>query len=75
MTELEMSAPNVGRKGNRPEAAAINEVLRELRSHPWVAWVQRINSSASTICNDFVHLGFFDRPDASGKLRLLRDNR
>lgn len=69
MTEFELSAPNARRKRNRPEAAALNEVLRVLRSHPNVAWVHRMNSGAAKIGNRFVRFGFPGCPDVLGMLR------
>ena len=35
------------RTNDRPEAAALVEVLKALRPHPAVAWVERQNSGAT----------------------------
>jgi len=57
------------RVNSKPEAAALAEVLMALRSHPAVAWVERMNSGAARIGNRFVKFGFTGCPDVLGQLR------
>lgn len=52
-----------------PEQAALAEVLKALRSHSAVAWVERMNSGAAHIGNRFVKFGFTGCPDVLGQLR------
>lgn len=62
------------RHNDRPEAAALCEVLRALRAHPGVAWCERINSGAARIDTRWVKFGFIGCPDVLGQLtdgRLL----
>lgn len=64
------SAP---RKNDRPEAAALHEVLLALRNHPAVAWVERQNSGAyRTPEGQFVRFGW---PGCSDVIGQLRDGR
>ena len=39
-------AQHIPRQNDRPEAAALIEVLKALRNHPAVAWCERQNSGA-----------------------------
>jgi len=57
------------RTNDRPEAAALMEVLKALRAHPAVSWVERMNSGATRIGNRFVRFGFTGCPDVLGQLR------
>ena len=62
------------RTNDKPEAAALAEVLKALRAHPAVAWVERMNTGAARIGNRFVKFGFTGCPDVLGQLndgRLL----
>ena len=43
---LEQQTP---RTNSRPEAAALVEVLKALRTHPAVAWCERMNSGAAKV--------------------------
>jgi hypothetical protein len=57
------------RTNDKPEAAALVEVLLALKSHSAVAWVERMNSGAARIGNRFVRFGFPGCPDVLGQLR------
>ena len=60
------------RTNDKPEAAALVEVLKALSTHPAVAWCERMNSGAARIGARFVRFGFRGCPDVLG---LLRDGR
>lgn len=63
----QQSAP---RKNDRPEAAALIEVLRTLRNHPAVAWAHRQNSGAiKTPEGQFVRFGWRGCSDVIGQMR------
>lgn len=65
--------PPARAKNDRPEAAALIEVLRALRNHPLVAWAERQNSGAfKTPEGQFVRFGW---PGCSDVLGQLRDGR
>lgn len=51
----------LARKNNRPEAAALKEVLKALAAHPAVAWCERMNSGAVKIGSRFVRFGWVAR--------------
>ena len=57
------------RTNDKPEAAALTEVLMTLRAHPAVAWCERMNSGAARIGNRFVRFGWPGCPDVLGQLR------
>ncbi len=57
------------RINDRPEAGALVEVLKALRSHPAVAWCERMNSGAAKVGNRFIRFGFNGCPDVLGQLR------
>lgn len=57
------------RTNDRPEAAALSEVLKALRAHPAVVWCERMNSGAAKIGNRFIRFGFTGCPDVLGQLR------
>lgn len=57
------------RTNDRPEAAALTEVLMALKSHPAVVWAERMNSGAALIGDRFVRFGFPGCPDVLGQLR------
>lgn len=64
------------RKNAKPEAAALVEVLKALRTHPAVAWCERMNSGAHVVQTAtgrrFIRYGFKGCPDVLG---MLRDGR
>ena len=57
------------RTNSRPEAAALVEVLKALRTHPAVAWAERMNSGAAKIGNRFIRFGWPGCPDLLGQMR------
>jgi len=59
----------LGRKNDRPEAAALTEVLKALESHTAVAWCHRMNSGAFRIGKRFVRFGWPGCPDVLGQLK------
>lgn len=59
----------VERKTDRPEAAALREVLQALTAHPAVAWCERMNSGAVRIGKRFVRFGWKGCPDVLGQLK------
>ena len=54
---------------DKPEAAALLEVLKALNTHPAVAWCERMNSGAARMGGRFVRFGFKGCPDDLGQLR------
>ena len=54
---------------DKPEAAALVEVLKALNNHPAVAWCERMNSGAASMGARFVRFGFKGCPDVLGQLR------
>ena len=60
------------RTNNRPEAAALCEVLMALKAHPAVIWCERMNSGAARVGGRFIRFGFTGCPDVLG---MLRDGR
>lgn len=68
-----MEAPT-NRSNDRPEAAALCEVLKALRAHPAVVWCERMNTGAARVGGRFIRFGFTGCPDVLGQLhdgRLL----
>ncbi len=63
-----MEAPTE-RTNDRPEAAALVEVLKALRAHPAVVWCERMNSGAARVGNRFIRFGWPGCPDVLGQLR------
>ena len=62
------------RTNDRPEAAALVEVLQALRTHPAVAWAERQNTGAAMVGGRFIRFGWPGCPDVLGQLidgRLL----
>ena len=57
------------RSNDRPEAAALVEVLKALKAHPAVVWCERMNSGAAKVGNRFIRFGFTGCPDVLGQLR------
>ena len=54
---------------DKPEAAALVEVLKALNTHPAVAWCERMNSGAARMGGRFVRFGFKGCPDVLGQLK------
>lgn len=54
---------------DRKEAAALLEVLQALRTHPAVAWCERMNSGAARMGSRFVRFGWPGCPDVLGQLK------
>lgn len=74
MNDLLGYALPVVRNNDRPEAAALVEVLQALSAHSAVAWCERMNSGAVRIGKRFVRFGWKGCPDVLGQLndgRLL----
>ena len=69
MNDLLGDALPVVRKNDRPEAAALVEVLKALTAHPAVAWCHRMNSGAARIGKRFVRFGWPGCPDVLGQLK------
>jgi hypothetical protein len=69
MNDLLGDALPLERKTDRPEAAALWEVLQALTAHPAVAWCERMNSGAVRIGKRFVRFGWKGCPDALGQLK------
>jgi len=65
-------APPLPRTNDRPEAAALAEVLKALRHHHAVAWVERQNSGVAKIGGRFVRFGWAGCSDLLG---MLQDGR
>jgi hypothetical protein len=63
---LERTEP---RRVDRKEAAALVEVLQALRTHPAVAWCERMNSGAARMGARFVRFGWPGCPDVLGQLK------
>lgn len=59
----------MARTNDRPEAAALVEVLKALNAHSAVAWCERMNSGAVRIGKRFVRFGWKGCPDVLGQLR------
>lgn len=57
------------RTNDRPEAAALCEVLKALKAHPAVSWAERMNSGAAKVGNRFIRFGWTGCPDVIGQLR------
>lgn len=60
------------RNNDKPEAAALVEVLKALKEHPAVAWCERQNTGSARIGGRFVRFGW---PGCSDVLGQLRDGR
>jgi hypothetical protein len=56
------------RTNDRPEAAALIEVLKALKAHPAVVWCERMNTGAARVGNRFIRFGFTGCPDVLGQL-------
>lgn len=60
---------NPKRTNDRPEAAALVEVLKALETHNAVAWARRMNSGAVRMGKRFVRFGWPGCPDVLGQLK------
>ena len=69
MTDLFGLEQQPKRINDRPEAAALVEVLTALRAHPAVVWCERMNSGAAKVGNRFIRFGWPGCPDVLGQLR------
>jgi hypothetical protein len=67
-----METPTKRPPNDRPEAAALAEVLRALRNHDAVAWAERQNSGAAKVGNRFIRFGW---PGCSDILGMMRNGR
>ena len=61
------------RKLDRKEATALVEVLKALRTHPAVAWCERMNSGVARIGGRFVRFGWPGCPEGSRSSRSSRN--
>lgn len=57
------------RTNDRPEAAALVEVLKVLRNHPAVAWCERQNTGAAKVGGRFIRFGWRGCSDVIGQLK------
>ena len=57
------------RTNDRPEAAALVEVLKAVRTHPLVAWAERQNSGAAKVGGRFIRFGWPGCPDVLGQMK------
>ncbi|OQW85823.1 MAG: nuclease [Rhodoferax ferrireducens] len=64
-----MAVSPTKRTNDRPEAAALCEVLMALKAHPAVSWCERMNSGAARVGGRFIRFGFTGCPDVLGQLR------
>ncbi len=60
------------RTNDRPDAAALVEVLQALRGNPAVAWVERQNTGAAKVGERFIRFGWRGCSDLLG---MLKDGR
>lgn len=65
-------SPTTKRTNDRPEAAALAEVLKALRNHSAVAWIERQNSGMAKMGWRFVRFGWKGCSDLLG---MMRDGR
>ncbi len=64
-----MAVSPTKRTNDRPEAAALCEVLMALKAHPAVSWCERMNSGAARVGGRFIRFGFTGCPEVLGQLR------
>ena len=64
-----LEQPEAKRTNDRPEAAALVEVLKAVRAHPVVAWAERQNSGAAKVGGRFIRFGWPGCPDVLGQLK------
>ena len=69
MTDLFGLEQQPKRHYDKPEAAALVEVLKAVRAHPLVAWAERQNSGAAKVGNRFIRFGWPGCPDVLGQLK------
>lgn len=69
MTDLFGLEQQPKRSNDRPESAALVEVLKALRAHPAVVWCERMNSGAAKVGNRFIRFGWPGCPDVLGQLK------
>ncbi len=69
MTDLFGLEQSPKRTNDRPEAAALVEVLKALKAHPLVAWAERQNSGAVRNGGRFIRFGWTGCPDVLGQLK------
>ena len=69
MTDLFGLEQQPKRTNDRPEAAALVEVLKAVRAHSLVAWAERQNSGAARVGNRFIRFGWPGCPDVLGQLK------
>lgn len=69
MTDLFGLEQQPKHSNDRPESAALLEVLKALRAHPTVVWCERMNSGAAKVGNRFIRFGWPGCPDVMGQLR------
>jgi hypothetical protein len=69
MTDLFGLEQQPKRTNDKPEAAALLEVLKALRAHPLVAWAERQNSGAAKVGSRFIRFGWPGCADVLGQLR------
>ena len=69
MTDLFGLEQQPQRHNDRPEAAALVEVLKAVRAHPLVEWCERMNSGAAKVGNRFIRFGWPGCPDVLGQLK------
>lgn len=62
-------SPSRPKHNDRPEAAALLEVLKVLRNHPAVAWCERQNSGACKAGDRFIRFGWRGCSDVLGQLK------
>lgn len=60
------------RTNDRPEAAALLEVLKALRHHPSIAWCERQNTGAAKVGERFIRFGWRGCSDLIG---MMKDGR
>ncbi len=57
------------KKNARPEAAILAAVLKAIRLHPQVAWIERMNTGAHKTDDRFIRYGFRGCSDIIGQLK------
>ena len=64
-----LEQPQGKRTNDRPEAAALVEVLKAVRAHPLVAWAERQNSGAVRSGGRFIRFGWVGCADVLGQMK------
>ncbi len=57
------------KKNARPEAAILAAVLKAIRLHPQVAWIERMNTGAHKTDDRFIRYGFRGCSDLIGQMK------